>query len=361
MTRHRVTAALAALTVAAGALVAAAGPASAAARVTLSGGRPAADSATTVTVSGSGFQSVKGGFGGIYVVFGWVDDTSSWRPSRGGVTGKDYLYVPDSESKDNKGYQKFVAFPGSDTESAANGGEISASGSWRTTLTIPGARFEAVDRDGRSRAIDCTKVTCGVLTFGAHGVTNKNNETFTRVSFAAAAKPSSPRPTSSAAKPGASASTAPSPSTSAAAVAGTPATLGFEQRTVVVGRVLSFTGQGFLPGEQVVGTLGAGLAAVGPLTAGAHGEVAGIVQLPGDLRPGTQAFSLAGAASGQVAGAEFQAIADPVTAAAQANAVEPAQPTSPIAVGVGVLALALLGFLVSSFVAARRRRRGARA
>jgi len=296
-------------------------------------------------------------------VFGWVDDTSSWRPSRGGVTGKDYLYVPDSEPKDNKGYQKFVAFPGSDTESAANGGEISASGSWRTTLTIPGARFEAVDRNGQNRAIDCTKVTCGVLTFGAHGVTNKNNETFTRVSFAAAAKPSapsSPRPTAPGSAPATGATAAP-PTASATAVADTPATLGFEQRTVVVGRVLSFTGQGFLPGEQVVGTLGAGLAAVGPLTAGAHGEVAGIVQLPGDLRPGTQAFSLAGAASGQVAGAEFQAIADPVTAAAQANAVEPAQATSPIAVGVGVLALALLGFLVSSFVAARRRRRGARA
>ena len=44
---------------------------------------------SVVTVSGTGFQSVAGGAGGIYVVFGWVDDAEggSWRPSTGGATG----------------------------------------------------------------------------------------------------------------------------------------------------------------------------------------------------------------------------------------------------------------------------------
>ena len=33
---------------------------------------------TELTVTGSGFQSVQGGFGGIYVMFGWVDPAGSW-------------------------------------------------------------------------------------------------------------------------------------------------------------------------------------------------------------------------------------------------------------------------------------------
>ncbi|MBD8059797.1 hypothetical protein IC607_12550 [Cellulomonas sp. JH27-2] len=370
------------------AVVLPAAPASAAARVTVTSkaGSAIADStySTTVTVRGSGFQSVKGGFGGIYVFFGWVDDPSSgsWRPSRGGVTGDDYLYVPDSESKDNQGFQRFVAFPGSSTESSANGGEISASGSWKTTLVIPGPTFQAADRSGKVRTVDCRELTCGVLTIGAHGVTNKNNETFTRVRFTttkdatsgAQAAPTKGAPSAAgtsagtgagagggsgdaptgAASPGAQ----PSPSSSAAAAPDVPATLGVSQDQVVVGRVLSFTGQGFQPGEQVVGTLGAGLAAVGPLTAGAQGEVAGVVQLPADLRPGTQAFTLDGAASGRSAAVEFTAIADPVSAAAAANAsTQPVSSSSPWAVVVGVVALLLLAFVVASFTSARRRRR----
>jgi len=368
------------------AVVLPAAPASAAARVTVTSeaGSAVADStySTTVTVRGSGFQSVKGGFGGIYVFFGWVDDPSggSWRPSRGGVTGDDYLYVPDSESKDNQGFQKFVAFPGSSTESSANGGEISASGSWNTTLVIPGPTFQAADRSGKVRTVDCRELTCGVLTIGAHGVTNKNNETFTRVRFTttkdatsgARAAPTKAAPSAAGTSAGTGASggsgdaptgaaspgAQPSPSSSAAAAPDVPATLGVSQDQVVVGRVLSFTGQGFQPGEQVVGTLGAGLAAVGPLTAGAQGEVAGVVQLPADLRPGTQAFTLDGAASGRSAAVEFTAIADPVSAAAAANAsTQPVSSSSPWAVVVGVVALLLLAFVVASFTSARRRRR----
>ncbi|MDF2443542.1 MAG: hypothetical protein JWR01_1745, partial [Subtercola sp.] len=145
------------------------------------------DYATSMTVSGSGFQSIQGGFGGIYVLFGWVD--SGWQPSTGGEVGRDYRYVPDSESKDNAGFQRFVAFPGSDTADAANA-VMDASGSWSTDFTVPGASFNSVDRTGAVSAVDCLKVQCGILTIGAHGVKNANNETFTPITFVASASAS---------------------------------------------------------------------------------------------------------------------------------------------------------------------------
>ena len=79
---------------------------------------------TSLRLTGSGFQSVRGGFGGIYVLFGTV--SGSWRPSAGG--GGSTLYAPDSQTAGNAGYQRFVAFPGSDTAAEANGGTIRADG-----------------------------------------------------------------------------------------------------------------------------------------------------------------------------------------------------------------------------------------
>lgn len=336
-------------------------PASAAARVTVTNeaGRAEADRsyATTLSVSGAGFQSIDHGYGGIYVVFGWVDDPSggSWRPSQGGLTGEDYRYVPDSEAKDNQGFMKFVAFPGSETEYAANGGEIAADGTWATTLTVPGPRFESQDRAGNVVAVDCLQVTCGVITIGAHGRINANNETFTPVTFTDLG--SAP----AASQPPADAATEEPTEAAALATPAGDARIGLDQQTIVVGRVLGFTGRGFTPGEQVVGSLVGGQAAVGPLTAGTHGEVAGVLQLPADLRPGTQAFQLTGAASGAVAKVEFTAIADPAAAAAAANA-EQQRPVyaSPLVVIAACLVLLLVGLIVWTAVAAGRRRRTAR-
>ena len=140
---------------------------------------------SVVTVTGSGFQSVQGGAGGIYVVFGWVDDAEggTWRPSNGGATGADYLYAPDTEDAENAGFQRFVAFPGSGTAAAANGGVIAEDGSWSTPLTVPAAQFDAMDRAGDAAPVDCTQVQCGVITFGAHGIKNATNETFTPLTF----------------------------------------------------------------------------------------------------------------------------------------------------------------------------------
>ncbi|TFH70409.1 hypothetical protein [Cellulomonas sp. HD19AZ1] len=143
----------------------------------------AADTATTVEVRGTGFQVVPGGFGGVYVLFGWVDDPAggTWQPSAGGTTGTTLRYAVDDAARENAGYQRFVAFPGASTAVEANGGELAADGSWATTLTVPGARFTALDASGGTVELDCTTVTCGVITIGAHGIANAHNETFTPV------------------------------------------------------------------------------------------------------------------------------------------------------------------------------------
>lgn len=142
---------------------------------------------TTLTLTGSGFQSVKGGQGGIYVAFGWVDnpDAGTWGPSAGGQNGQDYRFAPDTEEADNAGFLKFVSFPGGATSAAANGGLLAEDGTWATELAVPTAEFESTDRDGNPTTVNCLEVQCGVVTIGAHNIKNANNETFTPVEFVA--------------------------------------------------------------------------------------------------------------------------------------------------------------------------------
>ncbi|PWD50929.1 hypothetical protein C8046_09965 [Serinibacter arcticus] len=142
------------------------------------------DGETTLTLTGAGFQSIDGGFGGLYVLFGWVAD-GAWQPSAGGGFGETYAYQPDTQAAENAGYQKFVTFPGSSTASEANGAELALDGSWATDLVIPGPVLTVTDAAGENaRELDCRVETCGIITFGAHGVVNANNETFTPISFA---------------------------------------------------------------------------------------------------------------------------------------------------------------------------------
>ncbi|QXT62271.1 hypothetical protein [Tessaracoccus palaemonis] len=383
---NRIIAAATTLAAALGLALAGAQPAQAAARVTATSSLGSAvakpDGSTTFQIKGSGFQSIKGGFGGIYLMFGWVDDPSggSWKPSNGGKTGSDLLYVPDSETKDNQGYQKFIAFPGSSTESSANGGEVSASGNFSVSLVVPGPEFTAQDRDGNSRSVDCLAVQCGIITIGAHGVVNAKNETFTPISFGDASGASGTSSTSgstgSSGSDGSSSTsgstgTATTPAATAAAsaaeaegdadgeAADVPATVGLSQSAIQAGRVIGFTGQGFEAGEQVVATVGAGLAGVGPLTAGRFGEVAGAISLPSDMRAGTHVITLTGAGSGKVAEAEVSVMADPSAAAATTET----QPVSDwwryAAIAVAALAGVLLILIVTSLVTAIVRRRKA--
>ncbi|MFY0408763.1 hypothetical protein [Solicola sp. PLA-1-18] len=329
-------------------------PATADPRVTVSPASGVASSGpTTLRVTGSGFQSVKGGFGGIYVFFGWVDDPDggSWRPSRGGVTGADYRYVPDSEDRENQGYQRFVAFPGSDTEYAANGGTIGADGRLSLSLVVPGATFSALDRDGATTQVDCREVTCGVITVGAHGVKNARNESFTPVSFAAGESGAV------AAAPSAAATAA--PGQAAAAVTAAKPTLAIDQATAVEGRVLTFTGRGFRAGEQVVATLDDGIASVGPLTAGQSGEVAGVLQMPATTLAGSHLLRLTAPASGASPVLAFDVAAAPVAATTDDNAEAAATPAGTVRAR-WFLALSVLVLLITTAVSlwrlSRRRR-----
>ncbi|MBL3698284.1 hypothetical protein D3228_01270 [Leucobacter luti] len=161
-------------------------PAHAAARVDVSPA-PSADAATTVALSGSGFQYQPNAPGGVYVFFGAVADpaTNSWSPSQGGKSGETFAYAGTDGSR------LLVAFAGGSSSGEANG-VIDANGAWSAQLTIPGARFTASfgnpheGAQGAGQEIDCLQVQCGIITIGAHGLVNANNESFTPVSFAAA-------------------------------------------------------------------------------------------------------------------------------------------------------------------------------
>lgn len=325
--------------------------------------RVSATGSTTVSITGSGFQSIQNGFGGIYMLFGWVRNPSSgsWRPSRGGVTGTDMLYVPDSESKDNKGYERFISFPGSSTEEAANGGEVSAKGTISLTMVIPGPTFTAQDREGNATSVDCRKVQCGIITIGAHGVVNANNESFTPVTFVGATSASSTAQTTGSSSKATVASSANATSSAATAQpSGDSASIGLDQKIYQAGRVVTYTGQGFAPGEQVAVSLSAGLAAAGPLTAGRFGEVAGTIPLPSDIRAGTQVIRLVGAGSGRSAEATISVMADPNSFETPQAEVSGWWTWAAIAAAVaaGLLTILLVSSLITTLIRRRKHRGG---
>lgn len=348
----------------AGASVLGAVPAHAAGSVTVanSSGKAVVDPeyATKLTVQGRGFQSVKGGHGGIYVAFGTVDGT--WRPSQGGITGKDYFYVPDSESGNNGGFQKYVAFPGSDTSSEANGGVIAANGTWSTTLTVPGSSFQAADRSGKVVTIDCLKVRCGVITLGAHGLKNANNETFTPVTFvkgtATAGQGNDKAPTGTA-------TTSPDNLTSPTDSAAAPVVLGkprisIDDKSARAGAALSFTAGGMTPGRQVTVVFDDGAAAAGPFLVSADGTFAGVIQLPTSTGAGTHELRVYGLKKAPSLKFAVTAAESPVpvsSPAAEAGNGVLDSTEGRVAVGFVALAgVALLGALARLVLATRRRR-----
>ena len=303
-----VSALLAATALVLGAVPGALPPAGAAARVTVENvnGDAVVDPtfATTITLEGRGFQSIKGGHGGIYVLFGVVK--GSWKPSAGGGSGRDYLTVPDAQATSNAGYARFVAFPESDTAGSANGGTIAADGSWSARLTVPGGTFSTVDADQKVVKVDCRTSTCGVITIGAHGVSNANNETFTPVRVAriagAGSRSATSNGTSGAVAPGTSPGATSGTATNLGAVAAVPGApaiaaqpkLEVDRASAKPGKVLSFSAVGLQPGIQVSATFDDGAAAVGPMTVGANGQVAGVLTLPTGLATGTYELRIVG-------------------------------------------------------------------
>ncbi len=319
-------------------------------------GKAEADStySTTVTVSGSGFQSIKNAHGGIYVAFGTVSGT--WRPSQGGVTGAEYRYVPDSEAKGNKGFLRYVAFPGSDTASSANGGTLK-DGSFSTKLTIPGPTFQTYDRNNKVTTVDCLKVQCGVITFGAHGVKNANNESFTPVKFTKLVSgdvaPSAGGGTATAPDGETGEPTTDEPAAKPAKKV--KAAITVDQRTAVQGRVLAFTAVGFTPGEQVLAILDDGVAAAGPITVGTAGEVAAVIQVPATTEAGTHTLRLSAPSSGTEVERNFP-IAASKTAVTVAETTDEGTPDWLPWVAAGAAAILLLLSIAFAIVRTRRLR-----
>lgn len=177
------TRALAAIALMTSMLLIPASPASAAATVAVSPA-PSASGPTTVTLTGSGFQYQPNAPGGVYVFFGAVSDPvgGSWAPSRGGKTGRTFAYASTS------GSQLLIAFEGGSSSEAANG-VIRPDGTWTAQMTIPGSSFQATSGNPHAgqttvgETIDCTVTQCGIITIGAHGMWNANNESFTPISF----------------------------------------------------------------------------------------------------------------------------------------------------------------------------------
>ncbi|HEY0189462.1 MAG TPA: hypothetical protein VGC67_18410 [Cellulomonas sp.] len=308
--RRRPALSAAATAVLLGVSVAVAAPAWAAPAVTVLNSAGTALASTTtpteVTVSGSGFQSVAGGFGGIYVMFGWVDDPASttWAPSQGGVSGVDYRYAADTATTDNEGFQRFVAFPGSSTESSANGGVLAADGTWSLTMTIPTPQLDLIGEDGSTTSVDCQVVTCGILTIGAHGVANAANESFTPITFSDDLSASDPV-------------AAPEPTASETTEA---ATVQADQSTAVLGGELAYTADGFAADEAVdVAIDGAVLAEA---TTDADGSVADAVALAEDLGVGEHELTLTGQDSGTTGATTFIATRDPAEVTAEEAAAD---------------------------------------
>lgn len=140
------------------------------------GGAPAAPAVTvtpasgidpqgaTATVAGAGFDPDAAGGNGIYVAFGPKNDADYW------VNARRYLSV--------KWVNRRVGAP-SDSQDVLN-----ADGTFQTTLAVA-----ATYTDGNGDAVDCTAVQCYVLTFAAHGSTDRSQDTFTPVTFAGAGPP----------------------------------------------------------------------------------------------------------------------------------------------------------------------------
>lgn len=343
-----------------------AGPAHAQGRVTVTGpdGGAVVDPtyATTLTVRGSGFQAVQGGYGGVYVFFGHVRD--GWRPSQGGRTGEDYFYVPDSESRDNQGFQQFVAFPGSDTSSSAQA-TMSRAGAWSTTLTVPGAVFEAFDRSGGSRTIDCREITCGVITVGAHGVSNATNETFTPVTvsdlYDAADPTATGEPTPVAGAEVTEPATEERETSRGRRTRSAAAALEVDRESAVAGHVLPFSAVGLTAGRQYSLVLDDGVAGAGPFVAGSDGTLAGVLTLPVDLGPGTHVLRLwagEGTDAPEVSFAVQQAGAVPVERVAASGRESGQQtgrdPGAVLLVVAGALLLALALLRLALLVRGRR-------
>jgi hypothetical protein len=115
-------------------------------------------SSATVTVSGTGFNATSNNAFGIYVVYGPFDPTT---------------YFSDALVY---GAAKWVhtGAPNSSGQAPMN-----LNGSFSTTLTFP-----AQYTDGHGNSVDCTTTQCRIVTFAAHGVPDRTQDSSAVISFA---------------------------------------------------------------------------------------------------------------------------------------------------------------------------------
>ena len=97
---------------------------------------------------------------------------TGWRPSAGGADRAATTSTSPTARPRTTRASSVRRLPRLGHRGSANGGTMSAAGSWSHHARRAGRGVPGLDRDGNVRTIDCRKVTCGVITVGAHGVTN---------------------------------------------------------------------------------------------------------------------------------------------------------------------------------------------
>jgi len=166
-----------------------------------------ANGRSTVQVTGTDYlvpDHVEGAsvFGGVYVLFGWVQPGTTWGPghrnstSNNGTFGVTYAYPGDNGGVDTRddgtGVIRLVSFtPGGESGSSTDF-HMDAAGNWSVPLVINGSTFTYKNNvTGAQTNVDCQVVQCGVFTIGAHGKSSKTNEVFTPITFVGAPPPPS--------------------------------------------------------------------------------------------------------------------------------------------------------------------------
>jgi hypothetical protein len=138
-------------------------------------GGPLASGTTTITVTGIGFDPAAANGNGIYVVFGPVTPPPAFYLDAG-------LY----------GAFKWVSPGGAETPATAR---LTEDGRFSTTLEVSSAMTTSAGE------VDCTSSACAVITFAAHGSTDRSQDTCTSVSFVpgdiASSSPEAAPPTAS--------------------------------------------------------------------------------------------------------------------------------------------------------------------
>ncbi|SJN09515.1 hypothetical protein FM113_06450 [Leucobacter sp. 7(1)] len=138
------------------------------------------DTNQKVTLKGTGYPTSRDGatFGGLYVLFGWVDPSEpNWAPTMGGASGKTFTYANDG--KPSGTFQQMVNFPGNTTGPGMP--TMDDKGNWTMELPIEKSQFTSA----QAKEVDCIKMTCGIITIGAHGLPLKGGEVFTPIYFTA--------------------------------------------------------------------------------------------------------------------------------------------------------------------------------